>query len=299
MALQIFRFVETRRAHTSALKPLVQISQLSIHISGNVNTDKSKDGQKSADVDPNQVDAKPNGWFNKLFVPHINTSKEPHSRLLSASEYIYEMHFHNAKPEASELYLSKYESYCKELQSRSKDKAQLVGSWRVDIGGDQDQFVHIWKYLDGYRQASQLRSLMRTDECLKKATIDYCKDLRKRESQFMMSFSFWEHPQPQDNNSFYEMRSYILKPGTMIDWANGWSRGITARTNAVAGFFSQIGQLYTVHHLWRYEDLQVRKDVRENAWRKPGWDSCVAHTVPLIKEMRSRWLAPTSFSPIR
>ena len=29
------------------------------------------------------------------------------------------------------------------------------------------------------------------------------------------------------------------------------ARGINYRQNKVAGYFSQIGQLYTVHHIWR------------------------------------------------
>lgn len=37
-----------------------------------------------------------------------------------------------------------------------------------------------------------------------------------------------------------------------------------------------------------YKDLQTRKITREAAWRKPGWDECVAYTVPLIREMDSR-----------
>lgn len=41
--------------------------------------------------------------------------------------------------------------------------------------------------------------------------------------------------------------------GTMIEWGNNWARGINFRqTNnvAFAGFFSQIGRLYNVHHIW-------------------------------------------------
>ena len=37
----------------------------------------------------------------------------------------------------------------------------------------------------------------------------------------------------------------------MIEWGNNWARGVTYRKDdAVAGFFSQIGQLYQVHHVW-------------------------------------------------
>lgn len=48
-----------------------------------------------------------------------------------------------------------------------------------------------------------------------------------------------------------------------------------------------------------YDDLQVRKDVRENAWRRPGWDEVVSITVPNIVSLHSRWMSPNSFSPIR
>lgn len=209
------------------------------------------------------------------------------------------MHYHDAKPEASEDYIRKYENYSKEVMSKTNNKAELVASFRVEIGGNQDQFIHIWRYHDGYRQTSSMHKLMRSDELLVKMNKDQMKDLRKRESQFMMSFSFWDHPKPQVHNTFFELRSYVLKPGTMIEWANGWSKGIQHRDNAVAGFFSQIGQLYQVHHIWRYEDLQVRKDVREQAWRKPGWDECVSITVPNIVYLNSKWLSPNTFSPIR
>lgn len=159
--------------------------------------------------------------------------------------------------------------------------------------------VHIWGY-DGWKQATEVFNLIRADRTLIALEKDQEPFLRSRQNQFMLSFSFWPNPQPQVNNSMYEMRSYVLKPGTMIEWGNNWARGINfRRNNAVAGFFSQIGQLYCVHHLWKYDDLLARREIREAAWRKPGWDECVAYTVPLIREMRTRWMSPNPFSPIK
>ena len=54
-------------------------------------------------------------------------------------------------------------------------------------------------------------------------------------------------------SNIYEVRSYVLKPGTMIEWGNNWARAINYRSEneeAFAGFFSQIGRLYNVHHMW-------------------------------------------------
>ena len=48
----------------------------------------------------------------------------------------------------------------------------------------------------------------------------------------------------------YELRSYHLKPGTMVEWSNYWAKAIKLRdyqhTEAYMGCFSQIGELYNV-----------------------------------------------------
>jgi hypothetical protein len=95
--------------------------------------------------------------------------------------------------------------------------------------------------------------------------------LRARHLQYVLAFSYWPVSAPRSGENIYEMRSYRLKPGkifslfnlvsklissflgTMIEWGNNWARAINFRkTNneAYAGFFSQIGRLYNVHHIW-------------------------------------------------
>ena len=67
----------------------------------------------------------------------------------------------------------------------------------------------------------------------------------------------------------------------------------------VAGMFTQIGPIYHVHHIWAYESLVARKSSREKMWEKPGWDECVAYTVPLIREMESKIMVSLPFSPLK
>ncbi|XP_030217530.1 protein NipSnap homolog 2 isoform X2 [Gadus morhua] len=92
------------------------------------------------------------------------------------------------------------------------------------------------------------------------------------------------------------------QPGTMIEWGNYWARAIEFRqqnSEAVGGFFSQIGDLYMVHHLWAYKDLQSREDTRNAAWQHDGWDEVVYYTVPLIQHMESRIMIPMNGSPLK
>ncbi|KAF1549921.1 UNVERIFIED_CONTAM: hypothetical protein FQV16_0008184, partial [Eudyptes robustus] len=77
--------------------------------------------------------------------------------------------------------------------------------------------------------------------------------LLSRRNQLLLEFSFWNEPLPRRGPNIYELRTYKLKPGTMIEWGNNWARAIKYRQEnqeAVGGFFSQIGELYVVHHLW-------------------------------------------------
>lgn len=86
-----------------------------------------------------------------------------------------------------------------------------------------------------------------------KLMIEQGKVVRSRHLQYLLAFSYWPQIKKRDPSNVYEIRSYALKPGTMIEWGNNWARAINYRKNndePFAGFFSQIGRLYNVHHIW-------------------------------------------------
>ena len=88
----------------------------------------------------------------------------------------------------------------------------------------------------------------------------------------------------------------------MIEWGNSWAKGISYRkehNQNVGGFFAQVGQLYMVFHIWAYKDMAARQHIRQETWSKPGWDSTVAYTVPLISRMQSKILIPNEFSHLQ
>jgi len=239
-------------------------------------------------------------WFSKiLHVKRIEPQKESHSRLLSDKEVIYSLHTDDVKPECMESYVKNYGEFVQLATARNDLEAELIGSWVVDVG-DLDQTLHLWRYINGYTSLNKANNIIKSDKEYSALTRERVKYVRKRHCQYLLSFSFWNAPKPRPAEHIYEVRSYILKPGTMIEWGNNWARAIHYRQNnseAFCGLFSQIGRLYNVHHFWVYKDLPSRKETREAAWQKPGWDECVAYTVPLIKEMDARILIPMPFSP--
>jgi hypothetical protein len=241
------------------------------------------------------------GWLTKLLVRKIDTGKGSHSRLLSDKESIYELTTHNVKPSKMDDYIKAYGKFADLVKQKDEIKMELVGSWVVGVG-DQDQVLHLWKHPNGFDGVDETARIMRVDKDCIALRDTRTPFLRSRRTQYLLSFSYWPQIAMRPGPNIYEIRTYTLKPGTMIEWGNNWARGINHRTgnNApFAGFFSQIGVLYQVHHIWTYESLGKRKSTRESSWQNPGWDKCVANTVPLIRHMETRIMAPTPFSPTK
>ncbi|XP_026820860.1 protein NipSnap-like [Rhopalosiphum maidis] len=239
------------------------------------------------------------GWLKKLLVRRIEPTKEQHSRMLSDKEVIYELQTHNVRPDSTDNYMKNYEQVVQLCQKIPNLKYELIGSWSVRVG-DLDQYVHLWKHQGGYAEIDKTNNILIQNQEYAKLRNQCGQFLRSRHLQYLLAFSFWPSIELKSGSNIYEIRSYSLKPGTMIEWGNNWARAINHRRSndePFAGFFSQVGRLYNVHHFWCYKNLEVRTQTREAAWMSPGWDECVAYTVPLIKEMQSKILHPTPFSP--
>uniref|UniRef100_A0A8B9ZCL8 Nipsnap homolog 1 n=1 Tax=Anas platyrhynchos TaxID=8839 RepID=A0A8B9ZCL8_ANAPL len=242
-------------------------------------------------------------WFRSLFVHKVDPRKDAHSNLLSKKETsnLYKIQFHNVKPECLDAYNSLTEEVLPKLHLDADYPCDLVGNWNTWYG-EQDQAVHLWRFSGGYPALMDCMNKLKQN----KEYLDFRKErsrmLLSRRNQLLLEFSFWNEPLPRQGPNIYELRTYKLKPGTMIEWGNNWARAIKYRQEnqeAVGGFFSQIGELYVVHHLWAYKDLQSREETRNAAWRKRGWDENVYYTVPLIRTMESRIMIPLKISPLQ
>ena len=57
-------------------------------------------------------------------------------------------------------------------------------------------------------------------------------------------------------HSFSSLSNYLnVKPGMLMEWESEWRKGVEARKQIIqplGAWFSQIGDLNMVHHLWFY-----------------------------------------------
>jgi len=217
-----------------------------------------------------------------------------------------EFQTHNVKPDCLDKYLSAHQRLCEFIKANENEGLNLhctcVGNFTVFVGL-QDQFIHLWKFRDGFRTLDNEKKSMETNSDYKLLKKDLLPFLNDRHNKYMMKFGYWPDPYMRTDGHIYELRNYHLKPGTMVEWGNYWAKAIRMRdykdTEGFMGMFSQVGELYNVKHIWCYDSLQDRQKARDVVWQKQQmqWSEIVTHTMPLIRHMDSRIMTPTSYSP--
>ncbi|KAF1800902.1 hypothetical protein V8B55DRAFT_1390517 [Mucor lusitanicus] len=232
-----------------------------------------------------------------VLAPELTTT---HSKKLARGKYVHEMQTHRVKPDKVEEYIQLMSTHYPRIANDPQNEVHLCGSWEM-IVGDLDTFVHIWEY-KGYPGHKQTMERLAKDPVY----AQFVKDLRplliSRENNMMLEFSFWKTSPPQTTNGIYELRKYNLKPGNLLEWEYYWRKGLECRSQfcePVGAWFSQLGNLHTVQHMWTYPDLQTRKTTREEAWKVEGWSDTVYKTVRLVDSMHSFILKPLDYSPLR
>ncbi|KAI6136402.1 NIPSNAP-domain-containing protein [Pisolithus sp. B1] len=222
-----------------------------------------------------------------------------HSRLVARGKYVHGLEVHRVKPESIDKYKEAAENYYAGIKSDTRLHVKLTGSWETLVG-DQDVFVHILEY-ENYAGYDKTMDLIRNSQHVEtyRKLLPY---VNSRSTQLAQEFAFLPTAPPHAQGGIFELRSYQLKPGTLLEWENAWRRGIEARrkfVSPIGAWFSQIGRLHQVHHLWQYPSLDARKETREKAWQIDGWAETVSKTAQLAKEMDSFILAPLSYSPLK
>ncbi|KAL4892933.1 hypothetical protein BDV59DRAFT_179046 [Aspergillus ambiguus] len=221
------------------------------------------------------------------------------SQVLARGKYVHSIVFHEVKPDKVDEYVDLVGQWYPRMAQIEENRVNLVGSWRTQVG-DNDTFVHIWEYqrYEGYHDSlHNIASHPEWPEFDRKLK----SLIKSKKTSLMQEFSFWPTTPPRRLGGLFELRSYTLHPGNLLEWETHWRRGLKARREVMEGvgaWFVQIGDLNTVHHLWQFANLEERKIRREQSWGIEGWAETVHKTVPLIQTMQSRILIPMPWSPV-
>jgi hypothetical protein len=95
----------------------------------------------------------------------------------------------------------------------------------------------------------------------------------------------------------FEMRTYLLKPGTVPKADAAFAERIAERVklSPLAGFWrSEVGTLNQIIHVWPYKDMNERTKIRAEAVEKKVWPPAIAD---FVIDMQSTILLAAPFSP--
>ena len=95
----------------------------------------------------------------------------------------------------------------------------------------------------------------------------------------------------------FEIRTYLLKPGTAPQAEEAFAVAIEGRTklSRLAGYWrTEVGTLNQIIHIWPYKDVNERDRIRAEAVAAKVWPPKIAD---FVLDMESKILHPAPFSP--
>ena len=177
----------------------------------------------------------------------------------------------------------------------SRDKYSKLGAfWHTEFG-PLNQVIHVWPYED-LNERARIRTEVPKDPGTPALPGDIILDM---ESEILIAAPFMRHMSDQRLGNVYEMRIYTYTPGSMQEVLKRWAEVIPYREKfspLAACWYSELGKLNRLFHLWPYKDLAERDRIRAEVSKDPHWPP---QTPEFLLYMENKLLIPAPFSPMR
>ena len=203
---------------------------------------------------------------------------------------IYEVRTYDLKPGA----VPQAEEAFAEALPHREQYSPLAAFWHTDIG-QLNQIIHVWGY-DDLVQRAQVRDAAGKDpNWPPKITPGNILNMNSEiwaPAPFMRSMGG-----NQALGNVYEMRTYTYEPGSIPELLRRWSEVLPYREELsplAAGMYTEFGGLNKWMHIWPYQDLNHRAQVRAEASKLPQWPSGAPGRV----SQENKIMVPAGFSPM-
>jgi NIPSNAP len=176
-----------------------------------------------------------------------------------------------------------------------KKYSPLTAFLHTEIG-PLNEIVHIWGYQD-LAERARIRAEAAKDPNWPPKIRDFVRTMR---SEIVVPFDFVPAPQPGRMGPIFELRYYTLKPGTLPDVAKGWGEKLPDRMKlsprVLAGGV-EFGKANGFVHIWAYQSLDQRMQIREEARKKGVWPPPGGGDRLITQE--TKICLPAAFSPLQ
>ena len=204
---------------------------------------------------------------------------------------IYEVRTYTLKPGS----VAKFEENFAAALPHREQYSKLGAFWHTEIG-PLNQVIHVWPY-ESVEERNSIREA---------AGKDPNWPPKNDPDMYVSMNSEIFNPAPfmrplggdQALGSIYEMRSYTYQVGSINKVIDIWADAIPAREEfspLAAAMYTDVGGLNKWVHIWAYEDLDQRKNVRAEASKTSTWPP---PTREFLVSQETKIMVPSSFSPM-
>ena len=176
-----------------------------------------------------------------------------------------------------------------------KKYSPLTAFLHTEIG-PLNEIVHIWGYQD-LAERARIRAEAAKDPNWPPKIRDFVRTMR---SEIVVPFDFVPAPQPGRMGPIFELRYYTLKPGMLPDVAKGWGEKLPDRMKlspVVLAGGVEFGKANGFVHIWAYQSLDQRMQIRDEARKKGVWPPPGGGDRLLTQE--TKICLPAAFSPLQ
>jgi hypothetical protein len=212
---------------------------------------------------------------------------------------IHELRIYTIKPGI----MAKYQDIVGNIgmKIRGNDYGRLVGAWTSDIG-QLNEYYHLWEYPDPNERARLRAELAKVPAW----SAEYLAATRgmvlaQRNTILTLDSDIGLRP-VEGKGHVYEFRTYKALPGGALNaWAGGFKRSLEQRethSKLVALWMAEIGGLNAGSHLWVYDSLAHRTEVRASMAKDAKLRELRGNGAENLISQESTILMPASFSPL-
>jgi hypothetical protein len=212
---------------------------------------------------------------------------------------IHELRIYTVKPGTLPAFIKLNSEVAYKL--RGDNHGKLVGCWTSEIGA-LNQFFHLWSY-PSLAERETLRAGLATLPGWAEQYTSKVRDMMAGQENLLLNLDGEVGLKaPDGKGHVYELRRYRGTGAGIPTWTKLFKEVLPERekySKIVGLWTTEIGKLNLAAHLWAYDDLNQRAQVRAAALADPAWAAFVPKGSACLAEMETTILIPTPISPLQ
>ena len=211
---------------------------------------------------------------------------------------IYEMRTTGIKPK----FVPEVEKRFAEAYEHRKKHSPLAAFWHTEFG-PLNQIIHVWPY-QNLEERARIRAAAVKDGTWPPKIKEFIVNQR---SDIMIPLSVSPEIKPGKMGPCFEMRIYTYAPGELPKLMNLWEMAAPRRIQIsplCAAWYSELGGLNKFVHIWGYQSVDQRNEIRKKAQATGWWPPSAfakKENVPgyELVAQENKLLMPSAFSPLQ